>query len=333
MRAVYPFFGTTLTVIFTLSTLGYGIHHITRNPCDRPKLVSIEEIDPRFGIATNTVAMYSKEAIEVWNRSYAKNDVFTYTETEGDVRIRFVYDERQRTTIVNETLKQTIDKEKEELSDIKRTIESLKNEYSTLEKTILTQTKSYNDHLKKHNDEVTYWNGRGGAPTDVYQRIQRDEASLETERIALNKNITRYNTLADQIQRYGQNHNQAVTIVNEKIQTLNKTAVREFEEGTYDPKTQIITVYEYANETALKRVLIHEFGHALALNHVDDKEAIMYSVNQGKNLTLTASDTKELLNRCREKTLHDLFLELKTMGDGIVHLGLSSLRDIVAQLR
>lgn len=323
----------TIAVI-ALSFVGVSflIKEFISNPCDDTQTFSVSAIDPRFGIATNTVIAYSKEAADIWNSAYTKNPLLAFQEGHGTIQIRFVYDERQRTTTANETLKQTIDEEKDALDDIKRTIESLKAEHAALERSIGIKTKAYNEHIKKHNTEVSYWNDRGGAPTDTYQRLQREESTLETERISLNADINRYNRLVEQIQTYGKSHNNVVEEVNTKIQTLNKNVVREFEEGTYDPNTHTITIYEYANITALKRVLIHELGHALSLNHVEDKGAIMYPVNEDTNLTLKDVDTEELMNVCREKKFEDVAVLAKTMSDDIARLVISSWRGIVAQL-
>lgn len=303
------------------------------NPCNTPRTYSVAFVDPRFGISTNTVILYSQEASLTWNRSYPANQLFKYATTSGDIQISLVYDERQRTTLKNENLKQTITTEKNELDDLKRTIESLRTEHAALEATIVAKTAAYNQRLSAYNTEVTYWNSQNGAPAATYQKLQRDAASLETERTSLNASIARYNQLGQRIQAYGQSHNQVVDTINTTINTLNKTASRDFEEGTYDPNTHRIIIYEYANTTSLRRVLIHELGHSIGLDHVLDKEAIMYPVNKSESLALTSADTNELARVCKNRSLADFILISTSIRDDISRLLLSSWHDIAARLQ
>jgi hypothetical protein len=327
-------YGLAILVTLLFVATGYfGVQAITENPCALPKTWSIGAVDPRFGISKETVKLYSTESARTWNDAYPANELLSYQETGGDVHITFIYDERQRTTIRNEKLKQSIEMEKEQLDDLKRTIESLREEYSSLEQVITNKTKAYTAHLSEHNSEVSYWNSKGGAPADEYQKLERDEAELETERVALNALINRFNKLAGLIKNYGQDHNEVVDTLNNQIETLNETALREFEEGTYDPNTRTITIYEYADATALRRVLTHEFGHALELKHVDDKSSIMYPINQGESLDLTDADKEELQRVCREKTGEDVLGMIKSTRDDISHLLLSSWPDIAALLK
>lgn len=313
--------GLNILLIVSVASAGYfGVRKLTGNPCSTTKTFSVANVDPQFGISKETIELYSKEASKLWNNEYKNNALLAYEAEGGDITIELIYDERQRTTIQNEKLKQTINKEKEELDDLKATIETLRAEYNALEREIESRTATYNTRLKKHNSDVAYWNQKGGAPNDVYQRLERERAALETERVALNAKITRYNTLALRIRTYARDHNQVVETINTKIYKLNETALREFEEGTYDPNTDTITIYEFGSPTALKRVLIHEFGHALGLDHVEDEEAIMYAINQGKQIALTEADKEELLSVCREKTLDDVKEAVRVIRDDISRL-------------
>jgi hypothetical protein len=330
------FVHATLTLLLFISITGsgyFGVRKIIENPCLTPTTWSVGSVDPRFGVDKDTVELYAKQAAKLWNQAYGKNDVLSYVPQNGSVTVNFTYDERQRTTLQNEKLKQTIAEAKSELDGLKETIEELQSSYATLGSKIDKDTKAYTNKLAEYNADVKYWNDQGGAPNDEYKRLQRTQAELQTERASLNANINRYNRLAEDIKEYGKNHNQVVGMINEKIEILNETALREFEEGSFDPSTNAITIYEYSDATSLKRVLAHELGHAIGLKHVEDKNAIMYSVNQGSRFVLADDDKAELERVCRDKSTGDIVEMMRTTRDGISHLVVSSLPGIAALLR
>lgn len=324
--------GISILIMISMLASGYiGVRALTRNPCSVTKTWSLGPVDPRFNLSKEDIVTYANEAAGVWNKAYDVNPLFAYKESGGDITITFVYDERQRTTVRNEHLKDSIAEEKGELTELKQTIESLRREHRDLEEDIRTRSTAYNAQLTRHNKEVSSWNQKGGAPAETYKRLQSTAASLETERTAINQLVARYNTLADQIRSYGTEHNEIVGTINEKISTINETALKDFEEGVYDPNTETITIYEYGSIPTLKRVLIHEFGHALSLPHVEDKEAIMYPVNQSTSLELASADREELAYTCREKTLDDVLAFARVIRDDIARLAGWSSYDTAVQ--
>ncbi len=330
---LFSFGLVALLAVFAIGASTRAVQSLTRNPCSIPKTYSIGPIDPRFGVSDDTASLYIQNAANVWNKAYATNTLLTYVPEGGDITLAFVYDERQRTTIANEKIKQTIESQKSTLDDLKETIDSLKEQYSALGKTITSQTNAYNTDLAAHNAEVKHWNSQGGATSEVYLRLQREGAALETRRATINANISRYNQLASRIQTYARDHNEVVMTLNTKINALNQSALGEFEEGTYDPNTEKITIYEFGSPIALKRVLTHEFGHALGLNHVSEKNSIMYPVNESSSLSLSDADLEELGKICTAKTLASLLERVQVIRDGIFHLALSSWHDTTAPAR
>ncbi|MBX4192361.1 matrixin family metalloprotease [Candidatus Parcubacteria bacterium] len=79
----------------------------------------------------------------------------------------------------------------------------------------------------------------------------------------------------------------------------------DIKEGRYisDETGQHIYIYGYQTKTELQRAITHEFGHALGLGHVANKDSIMYPDNMlsTTNLRLTAEDKAEMVRACPEK--------------------------------
>ncbi|MDO8571218.1 MAG: matrixin family metalloprotease, partial [bacterium] len=94
--------------------------------------------------------------------------------------------------------------------------------------------------------------------------------------------------------------NESVAALNAKVAEFNKTAGRTFREGEYvrDSSGERINVFEFVGTTQLKRVLAHEFGHAIGLDHNDDSKSIMFAKNESGNLVASASDLSALRALC-----------------------------------
>ena len=156
----------------------------------------------------------------------------------------------------------------------------------------------------EYNKQVSYWNDRGGAQAKEFTALEKERKNLESLITSLNKDQDLLNSLASQINTVGSILNELVKKLNLKVFTYNTTSSstgEEFSEGEYISNSagQHINIYQFENNNQLVRILTHELGHSLGLEHVDDPNAIMYRLNSSKNQVLTAADIAELNKICK----------------------------------
>lgn len=273
-------------------------------PCTLAIPYRIGAIDPRFGISEEKVRTMLADAEKVWEDALPGVDLFVFSE-KPVLEISFVYDDRQATTEKLSELGLTINSSLESYNDLKSAYEAERSKYASLKAAFERQKAAYDAAANKYESEVSKWNAQGGAPRSVHtsleterRRLESAQAELERSRSVLNAAAGDVNTLANRLNKLARELNIDAATFNAEVSTQD-----EFEEAVYEsaPGKQTITVYEYDDLTRLQRVLTHEFGHALGIEHVSDSEAIMYSINQGRSLKLAKQDIAALRAVCRAK--------------------------------
>lgn len=273
-------------------------------PCRAPLAYSIGNFDERFGIAKTDFFKAIAEAAGIWEKAINK-DLFT-SASDGDLKINLVYDERQAATVKLRQLGIEIKDDRATYDMLKEKYESLKILYAAQKQALDAMIVSYEKAKREYEAAVAMWNKRGGAPKEEFVR-------LETERTALNEQITAINVAQDRLNETVDTLNATATFLNKLVKDLNLTVGRynnigqeqgeEFQEGVYkrDASGVEIIIYQFDDRAKLVRVLEHEFGHALGLEHVENPKAIMYRLNQASNEKLTVDDVNALKALCGVK--------------------------------
>jgi hypothetical protein len=294
------FSGFVSVVVIVAAVLAAGYWYRTMSsPCAAPLHYSIGTIDARFSLTKTEARAAVEDAEAVWEKSVGR-DLFIY-DPDASFTVNFIFDERQRLTDEEHRLREILDRKEGLSSDIKEKYEALLAKYDALASAYETKVRAYDNKLATHNGEVAYWNNKGGAPKEVYERLNQEERTLAAENAELRKLADMLNTLVDQLNSLGEAGNRTVRDYNDEVADYNDRFhyhEREFTQGDYYQKR--INIYEFENAAELRLVLAHELGHALSLDHVDDPKAVMYYLmsEQDTDLALTQADISELARVC-----------------------------------
>ena len=250
-----------LVLIIVVAVAGSGLYYQYQNtrPCAHPVLYAIGAVDERFDTSNSTLITAAKAAAAIWNKEAGKT-VLAYDPTAA-MKINLIYDEREATA----KLGSQIARQQVVIDNTRASLEALQAQF--------------NAEQAEYNQAVDRVNTRGGA--------KRGEAAT-------------LNALADAINSQVATFNASVAELNAKVAEFNKTAGHTFREGEYvrDSTGERINIFEFVGTTQLKRVLAHEFGHSIGLDHNGDPKSIMFAKNESGNLAPTASDISALRALC-----------------------------------
>jgi Matrixin len=242
--------------------------------CPVPIAYHIGVIDSHFNITREEAQAQLLEAERVWE-AYAGRELFYYDE-EAVLTVDFVFDERQATADFEASQRQVLDVEKEENDALFEKIKQLQDEYQNRTNEYQSEVARYERRLSTYNEEVSQYNDQGGAPANVFDTLEREKNALAREANDLNETASQLNEMAETINELSEQGNKLVEAYNRKVEVYNEEFgySREFTQGDY--QSGRISVYKFSNNTELQKVLVHEFGHALGVDHVEGESSVMY---------------------------------------------------------
>lgn len=267
MKRDYIYYGILILALGVAGEHVYQAYEASR-PCAEPIEFSIGSVDPRFELSDSTLVKNATAAASIWNKAAGKS--LLIHDADAELKINLIYDEREAMA----QLGRQIAAEQSHEDKVRVSIDNAQARLTAAQAT--------------YNERVETINRRGGATRAEALELEAGRAEIERLAAEVNEQVASYNA--------------RIAARNEVIERYNQSAGRTYEEGQYvrDTEGERINIFVYVDGGQLTRVLAHEFGHALGLDHVDDPAAIMYAKNESGNLRPSEADLSALTKLCRE---------------------------------
>src|ERR1700722_12679516 len=125
------------------------------SPCAKPKTFRIGNIDPRFDISKPELIADAQQAASAWKNSQGM--ILLAYDPNSAMPINMIYDQRQALDSQINTLNNQVTQQKNSLSP----------EISAYEQKV----EDFKQKSNALNQQIQYWNTKGGAPQDTYNNI------------------------------------------------------------------------------------------------------------------------------------------------------------------
>lgn len=271
-------------------------------PCAQPIAYGVGTFDRRFGLSYSGFLGALKEAEVVFEKPLGK-ELFSYLPETGELKVNLIYDYRQETTKTLSNIGENVEENKATYDNLLSQFKALKARYDSDKLSYESLVADFNLRNEAYEQMVEAWNSGPRTSKKEFQELEEKRIELQSNFANLKEREQTLNALGREVNVLVDNLNRLASRLNLDVEQFNKIGAARGETFTGGLYTQSaveksIDIYEFQSREKLVRVLAHELGHALGLEHNDDPEAIMYHLNKGEVGTLTESDVTALKQLC-----------------------------------
>jgi hypothetical protein len=270
-------------------------------PCASPVTYAVGTIDPAYNLSADEIRAYLAEAAAVWEGA-AQRDLFELVASSADVTINLVYDRRQAALDKLKGLGLMTDQGLGAYKTLKERYDELAARLDPRQAALGARLAAYKGGEAEYNGIVKLYNSRGEATQRQLEKLTIAKRALEQEFYVIKREERDINDDVDLVNALATTLNQLIVELNLNAEQYKRegSSLGVYEEGLYivEGGLRRIDIFKHAGRAQLVRLLAHEMGHALNLEHVAGTESMMYPVNGGATLTLFPNDLAELNRAC-----------------------------------
>jgi hypothetical protein len=290
-----------LGILFAIIlTLGIGYQYLySIRPCTKPLRYSVGEFSTDFGITKSEFVTSLLKAERVWEDASGK-DLFSY-DPESEFKVNLIYDDRQQVTEQKRRAEYGLTEVENSFKKLEADLAVVKNIYEEESRVYEAKATAFQADKAVYEREVAFWNSRGGANEQKYNELTETASILKSRALELDLLALRLNDSVKELNDLVERRNIGARQYNEVLKGYSQKFGHglEFDQAEYTGGS--INIYQFNQSRDLLLALVHEFGHALGMEHVDSEDSIMYYLtneNSNQDIKPGEDDLSELKRVC-----------------------------------